>query len=338
MALADFQRIDDFGDAAAEAKACRSACALFDFSFLECVRLEGAGARDVVEAFTGRPLDALGVGNIRYALRVDAEGHAVADLTVWRTGLDSYDVMSGRREDRVDLQCRAGPGLCITDIGSKTATLALQGPGSLETLSRLGDVGAIEPLDYFSFSDAKFNGIECRIGRLGYTGEPGFEIIVAKRHIRDLWQALAAHARPAGFIAIDMLRIEAGFVLFTNEFRPPVAPAEAGLGNFHRSPSAAPQVSLISFRADADGLNWPWQPAPQLKRPEAPGEIVVTSACDSAFAGGILGLGYVLAGTQAGLHDPTGAFRNIRRTSMPFYDTAKHRARAPWRSFRTKNG
>lgn len=338
MALADFQRIDDFGDAAAEAKACRNACALFDFSFLECVRLEGEGARDVIEAFTGRPLDALGVGNIRYALRVDAEGHAVADLTVWRTGLDSYEVMSGRCEDIVDLQCRAGPGLCITDIGSKTATLALQGPGSLETLSRLGDVGAIEPLGYFSFSDAKLNGVECRIGRLGYTGEPGFEIIVAKRHVRDLWQAMAAHARPAGFIAIDMLRIEAGFVLFSNEFRLPVAPAEAGLGNFHRSPPVAPQISLISFRADAVALNWPWQPPRQLKRPEAPGEIVVTSACDSAFAGAVLGLGYVLAGTQAGLHDPTGVFRNIRRTPMPFYDTAKRRARASWRSFRTKDG
>jgi hypothetical protein len=46
----------------------------------------------------------------------------------------------------------------------------------------------------------------------------------------------------------------------------------------------------------------------------------------------------VLAGTQAGLHDPTGVFRNIRRTPMPFYDTAKRRARASWRSFRTKDG
>lgn len=338
MALADFQRIDDFGDAAAEAKACRSACGLFDFSFLECVRLEGRSAREVIEAFTGRSLDALEVGKIRYALRVDAEGHAIADLTVWRTGPDSYDVMSGRREDIVDLQCRAGPGLCITDIGSKTAALALQGPRSLEALSRLGDIGAIEPLGYFSFSHARLDDVECRIGRLGYTGEPGFEIIVAKPHADDLWQALAAHARPAGFIAIDMLRIEAGFVLFCNEFRLPVAPAEAGLGNFHRAPPAAPQVSLISFRADADALDLPWQPSRHLKRPDTPGEIVVTSACESAFAGGILGLGYVLAGAQAGLRDPTGVFRNIRRTPMPSYDTAKRRVRAPWRSFRTKDG
>jgi glycine cleavage system aminomethyltransferase T len=338
MALADFQRIDDFGDAAAEAKACRTTCALFDFSFLECTRLEGGGASDVIEAFTGRSLDTLNVGNIRYALRVDAQGHAVADLTVWRTGFDSYDVMSGRREDIADLLCHAGPGICVTDSGSKTVTFALQGPASLKTLSRLGDAGAIEPLGYFSFGHAKLNGIDCRIGRLGYTGEPGFEIIAAKRHARDLWQALAAHARPAGFIATDMLRIEAGFVLFSNEFCLPVAPAEAGLGNFHRAPPAAPKVSLISFRADADRLNWPWLPSRQLKRPAAPGEIVVTSACDSAVAGGILGLGYVLAGTKADLHDPVGVFRNIQRTAMPFYDPAKRRPRAPWRSFQANAG
>ena len=48
-----------------------------------------------------------------------------------------------------------------------------------------------------------------------------------------------------------------------------------------------------------------------------PGEIVVTSACESIVAGGILGLGYVLKGTTAGaeLDDPTGIFRNIRRAA-----------------------
>ncbi len=99
MALADYERIDDFGDAAAEARACRSACALFDFSFLECARIEGGRARGAIEAFTGRSLDALDIGRICYALRVGADGAVGADLTVWRTGRETYDVMSGRRED-----------------------------------------------------------------------------------------------------------------------------------------------------------------------------------------------------------------------------------------------
>src|SRR5487761_444713 len=128
MALADFERIDDFGDAAAEAKACRSNCALFDFSFLECARLEGIGARGAIEAFTGRSLAALDVGEIYYALRVEPAGNVVADLTVWRTGAISYEVMSGRRDDVTDLLDRAGPGVAVTDITADIATFALQGP------------------------------------------------------------------------------------------------------------------------------------------------------------------------------------------------------------------
>ena len=62
-----------------------------------------------------------------------------------------------------------------------------------------------------------------------------------------------------------------------------------------------------------------------FERPSAPCEIAVTSACASVMAGGILGLGYVLAGTLPGspLHDPAGIFRNIRLTSTPFYDPEK---------------
>ena len=86
-------------------------CALFDFSFLECVRLDGKRARDVIEAFTGRSLEALAEREICYALRIGPAGEAIADLTVWRTGPDSFEVMSGRREDVADLLACAGPGL-----------------------------------------------------------------------------------------------------------------------------------------------------------------------------------------------------------------------------------
>src|SRR5262249_22318991 len=223
MALADFECTDHFGDSAAEARACRSACALFDFSFLECAQVRGGAARQVVEAFTGRSLAQLPIGKIRYALRVDTAGHLLADLTVWRTGEESYEVMSGRHEDIVDLTDYAGPGVTIT-APANGATFAVQGPASLEALRHLGTMADIEALPSFGFAEAMLDEIPCRIGRLGYSGEPGFEIICPKESADRLWQVLADHARPAGFIALDMLRIEAGFVLFRNEFCLPVTP------------------------------------------------------------------------------------------------------------------
>jgi glycine cleavage system T protein (aminomethyltransferase) len=333
LALAGFDLVLDFGDAAAEARMCRTNCALFDFSFLECARLEGVQAQNIIEAFTGRSLKSLGEKEIFYTLRTGPDGELLADLTVWRTGADSFDVMSGRREDVVDLLGHAGPGLKITDMTASRAVFAVQGPRTLETMRKFGDVTRIAALKYFAFAETHLAGIACTVGRLGYTGEAGVEILVDRDSASKLWQALAAEIRPAGFVAADMLRIEGGFVLFSNEFRLPVWPREAGLEKFGRpiDPSA-PEISLVSFRATMDGPSWPWQPSRILRRPTIPGTVVATSSCNSIAAGGILGLGYVLAGTNSAtiLNDPTGTFGNICLTQRPFFDTGKQRVRAAW--------
>jgi len=79
MALAGFKLTYDFGDPAAEAMTCRTDCALFDFSFLECARITGHRARDVIEMFTGRSMAALEENEIFYALRVGSGGRVDAD-------------------------------------------------------------------------------------------------------------------------------------------------------------------------------------------------------------------------------------------------------------------
>jgi aminomethyltransferase len=333
MALVDFELKNDYGDANAEARACRTDCALFDFSFLESVRLNGERASNLIESFTGRSVQSLGRNNIFYALRVGPAGEVMNDLTVWRVGESTFEIMSGCRQDVTDLlQCR-GVGIDVTDMTPERAAFAVQGPRALDTLSRLGDVNSIKQLKYFSFGSVRLADIPCSAGRLGYTGEAGFEIIVEREHADKLWRELSVHVRPAGFAAVDTLRIEAGFVLFTNEFRLPVTPQEAGLSKFNRSANTfGPRIKLVSFRADANRLSWPWQPSYQPQRPVAPGTITVTSACESVVAGGILGLGYapIESTAETTLLDPAGTFHNIRLTPMPFYDTTKRRPRTFW--------
>jgi glycine cleavage system aminomethyltransferase T len=132
-----------------------------------------------------------------------------------------------------------------------------------------------------------------------------------------------------------MLRIEAGFVLFDNEFRLPVLPGEAGLAQFYAGQNTRKiPLKLISFRAEADHLSLPWVAKTAPERPAQPGVIAVTSACHSIAASGVLGLGFVAASTvdDATLRDPSSRFRDIRRTQLPFYDTLKRRPRLPWAS------
>jgi glycine cleavage system aminomethyltransferase T len=325
---------NDFGDPAGEARACREGCAVFDFSFLECVRLNGRGARAAVEAYARRPLDKLAEGAIAYAVRTDASATALADLTVWRTDTNTYEIMSGRREDVTALMDCTSTEVEAIDVGTDRAVFAAQGPETLNVLRQLGNVDRLAGLSYFQFARAELAGAVCTVGRLGYTGEAGFEIIVPRTGAPRLWDELSRTARPAGFVATDMLRIEAGFVLFDNEFRLPVSPEEAGLAQFslERNPRKNP-VKLISFRAEADHLSSPWVANSAPERPTAPGVISVTSACHSVVAGGVLGLGFVTASTAANvtLHDPSRRFRNIRRTQLPFFDTSKRRPRLPWR-------
>jgi aminomethyltransferase len=324
----------DFGDSAGEARACREESALFDFSFLECARVQGAGAQAAIEAYIQRSLDKLEHGAIAYAVRTDSAGAALADLTVWRKSVNSFELMSGRCEELTSLMACASGHIETVDLGSGRAVFSVQGPGALDALRRCGDADTIAKLSYFHFADMELAGTPCTVGRLGYTGEPGFEIILPRDESPRIWRELSRHARPAGFIAADALRIEAGFVLFANEFRLPVSPAEAGLGQFHpQRPMQGTELRLVCFRANTDHLEVPWTNTRKVERPVESGVVVVTSACNSAVAGGILGLGFVNAATSpdASLQDPSGQFRDIRQLSLPLYDTSKRRPRQPWR-------
>ena len=121
-------------------------------------------------------------------------------------------------------------------------------------------------------------------------------------------------------------------MLFANEFCLPVTAEEAGLGAFAEDDPVPPRYRLVCFRAESSQTPDLGRPSENLAPPQ-PGAITVTSACFSATAGGILGLGYVPideAGVDRACIDPTGRFYDVRTVAMPFYDTEKRRPRAAW--------
>jgi aminomethyltransferase len=318
--------VHDFGDIDAEVEACRAGAALFDFSFMSSGRVSGPGAIAAVQSLTPRPLINLRPGRLLYAVRVDNDGFARADLTIWQIRPDSFDVFSGRGGDIAAL---AG----ARDRSAETCVLSIQGPYCLAALSRVSDPQVVARLDYFEHAATNIAGVECRVGRLGYTGERGFEIIAPAADKRRLWDALAAEARCAGFAAADVLRIEAGFVLFANEFIPGVTPMEAGLSRFCPPSPHRPRVELAAFTAKSRERPVLFSPGSGLFFPPAEGEIAVTSAAWSARSRAVVGLGYVCAGTtHQAFIDRAGRFAEIRRARMPIVDPEKRRVRGGWRT------
>ncbi len=328
--------VRDYGDPEGEARACRDACALFDFSFMSRAQVSGAGALTALARLQSRPMHDLPAGRIRYALRLGRGAVVLADLTIWNLGAGRYEVMSGRHVDILDLGAFCPPGTVWVDLSQNTAVFAVQGPTALRAFAGLTDTARLACLPYFGHDSFVVAGMECRIGRLGYTGERGFELILPRRHGPRLWQVLTERARPAGFAAADSLRIEAGFILFANECRFGATAREMGLQRFAGSeaPGERPRVRLTSFMAVTARHPVLWQPAPGAQLPPHPSEIAVSSACYSAREGCTVGLGYVGAGGGVGdateVRDPSGYFRRIRLVSGPLYDPQKRRPKGPW--------
>jgi glycine cleavage system aminomethyltransferase T len=325
--------VRDYGDARAEASACRADCAVFDFSFMERARLTGSKAVDLLRLVTPREMIHQPPGSIRYTLRTNPAQHVVADLTVWRLGEGEFEVFSGRHRDIEDWAAASHGGAVVTDLSADTAVIAVQGPRSLELLSTLGSIDALAALGYFRHTETVIAGVPCRVGRLGYTGERGFELVASTNHKQQLWSALTARARPAGFAAADILRVEAGYLLFANELCVPVTAAELGLTRFAAPVAADPRARLACFTAEAHDSPTLFHSDAAMRFPPAPGTIAITSACDSPLAGGVLGLGYVAADQAADgrmLADPHGRFLDVREASLPYFDPTKQRPRGPW--------
>jgi aminomethyltransferase len=319
----------DFGDVADEVRSCRTAAALFDFSFVARGRIEGPQAVSVLSRLTARPLADMRDDDIRYAVRTDVSGRLLSDLTIWRFSDGAWELMSGRREDVEELVSAGGH-----DLSAETAIFAVQGPAALTALDGIADTAKLATLRYFTHASAEVAGIACRVGRLGYTGEQGFEIVARRHDGARLWNALAERARPAGFAAADTLRIEAGFVLFANEFRLPVAAAEAGLARFAAAAASREraELTLVCLAADSCDLKVPWQPSRPVVRPIASGAVAVTSNCKSSQIDGVLLLGF--ARTEdlergAALHDQANEFTGLRQVALPIYDPGKQRPRQP---------
>ena len=322
----------DYGDPLGEARACRSRCALFDFSFVHRARVHGPRVVADLEAFCSRTLGDLQPGRIRYALRCDADAAVVADLTVWRIDPLSFEVMSGRARDISDLRACCAPSTEVEDRSGDAAIFALQGPSALRVLAPLTDSERLARVPYYGFATGLVAGVECLLGRLGYSGERGFEVLVPSGHAPMLWETLAARARPAGFAAIDMLRIEAGFMLFAHECLLRPSAAELGLATLVNEPAPAPRMRLVCFRADAREKPLAWHPPTPLRRP-VPGTITVTSASWSVHADAVLGLGFVPAAEHGIGRRPRASvagFENLELVPMAWIDPAKTRPRGPW--------
>jgi len=205
-----------------EYHAIRAAAALFDVSPLYKYLIEGPDAARLLDRVVIRNVGAAHVGQVLYTCWCDAAGKAIDDGTVARLGEQRFRLTSAEPNLRWLHLNATGLDVAITDVSASTAALALQGPNARAILQAMTDTD-LAPLRYFRLTGATLRGIPVTISRTGYTGDLGYEVWLEASDALPLWDALIAAGTPygitpAGILALDMARIEAGLLLLDVDY------------------------------------------------------------------------------------------------------------------------
>src|SRR5262245_26076754 len=205
-----------------EYNAIHNASALIDVSPLFKYKLTGRDAVKLVDRVITRDARKLAVGQVYYTPWCDEHGKAIDDGTVARTGEESFRWTAADPSLRWFTQNAVELDVAIEDISERVAALALQGPTSGRLLHAVADAD-IRGLKYFRMTRGTIAGVPVEISRTGYTGDLGYEIWMPWERAIEVWDALMRGGRPfdihpAGMLALDVARVEAGLLLIDVDF------------------------------------------------------------------------------------------------------------------------
>ncbi|MET0772180.1 MAG: aminomethyltransferase family protein, partial [Candidatus Limnocylindrales bacterium] len=247
-----------------EVNAIRNAAALMDLSPLYKYRVSGPDALRLVDRVITRDATKLRPGQVFYTAWCDEHGKVLDDGTVHRLDDDSYRWTAADPQLRwLRLNAR-GLEVAIAEDTDTVATLGLQGPLSRDVLeAATGETFA--DLRYFRRRGGRIGDLGFDVSRTGYTGDLGYELWVDAARASDLWDALmvigGAYAlRPAGMLALDVVRIEAGLILLEVDYTSSMhalipeqsySPGEIGLGRLVALDKETPFVGQAALRREA---------------------------------------------------------------------------------------
>jgi len=205
-----------------EYNAIRQAVAVLDVSPLFKYIVSGRDAVRLVDRIITRDATGMKVGQVVYTPWCNEHGQTLDDGTVSRLAEDRFRWTAAEPNLRWITQQAAGLDVRVEDVSEHVGALALQGPTSAALLRRVADAD-VDGLKYFRVTGGAIEGCPVDISRTGYTGDLGYEIWIRHEDAGRVWDALMAAGpafglRPAGLLALDVVRIEAGLLLIDVDF------------------------------------------------------------------------------------------------------------------------
>ena len=225
--------------------ACREKAVVIDLSALRKFEILGPDAEELMNYTLTRNVKKLSVGQVVYSSMCYDNGFMFDDGTLLKMSDHGFRWICGDEYAGEWLKEQAKKKnykVRIKNSSDQISNISLQGPNSRKILEKFIWTPPTQPkiseLQWFRFTICRvkeLSGIPLLVSRTGYTGELGYEIWCHPSDAPKVWDVVMDAGKdegliPAGFGALDLLRIEAGLILFGNEFDGQVDPFEAGVG------------------------------------------------------------------------------------------------------------
>jgi aminomethyltransferase len=239
---------DALYDADLEYFAIRNSTGVFDLTPMTKYRIKGPDSLAFVDRLVTRDMTKIKPGRVAYAVWCNDRGQVIDDGTLFHLREGEYRLCSQERHLAWLRAAAIGMDVSIDEETDEIAALAVQGPTSYSVMQNLGLEG-IADLKPFGLMHFDFEGTELMVSRTGFTGDLGYELWIAKPKAEPLWDALFEAGRLHGIRAIgthalDLARIEAGFLTAGVDFLPADATVRSGRA---RSPFELGLDWLVDF-------------------------------------------------------------------------------------------
>jgi aminomethyltransferase len=218
-------------------------------------RISGPDALRFLNRLVTRDIGKVAPGKVAYTVWCDDEGHLIDDGTVFCIARNEYRICTAERQLDWFRASAIGFDVDLREVTEEVAALAVQGPTSCKLLRAvgLGGVERLKPFEHAEFSMPRSGSagqISMMVSRTGFTGDLGYELWMQPADAEPVWDALMAvgnsrAVRPIGSKALNMARIEAGFVLPNLDF---VSAAHTLYPGSERSPLELGLAWLVDFK------------------------------------------------------------------------------------------
>ena len=235
-----FARQNWFENHAREHEACRENVAIFDQTGFSKFIFKGPDALAVLQWLCGAEMD-VPIGKAVYTGLFNARGCFESDLTVIRTALDEFYIVTGtsqtwRDQDWIRRNMRPGERAQLTDVTEAFSVISVMGPNARKLLQPLTDANLSNQT--FPFGTSQLISIgqaTARATRITYVGELGWELHAPTAQAALLFDTITEAGRAfgltnAGHYAINSLRLEKGYRAWGADISPDDTALEAGLG------------------------------------------------------------------------------------------------------------